>query len=545
MTPLMPPSSTSLAVFQDQQQETSGKPTGLAKLVQKTIGKEVPFNKNDKDQVTPLSAPAGKEALKNCGPLIALLTPIRTNSIVKKIHELVDKDKMITDLICAIEEDNYKAPVFSHPDVDYYALDAVCQNKLTIAQFVTLMYLKAGICGSVKAEDVRVVPLFEGEDNHISQEAWNLIKETLAIPANIGLGSGSPYMEDAALNRWFEIMRIQPKSEQRFSIIPDSRDKDAAHRFSTNIAAGLPVNKSDVSGTSIADAVNNDAGFNVFCGLARQNNKLVRMIPSFSMMQAFLITQFGENAVTLKPVFNIPSLKRIAKSLANNERELSVPFPGISLPKTADGCSAPTIDFIFHDFYHTVIASAILPNHRKAFLELAAFVHTLQLPDAYKKIVKNMYAALVDLEMNGYLKNIRNRPQFHENDDGARARFWDQFNTISVKATIIQSVKDLITTKGEITEEEFQDLQKNPLQEDLLQSEISQKMGLYIAAHQDEWKTRYGITLASLDDFCNYYKELLRNIGPEVADKVYNTAIPVLMKKAIDAAKNLFLERSQ
>ncbi len=481
--------------------------------------------------------------LADCGSLTSLLSSKKAAALAKTLDDLKDKEATIEALVSMIKEARFTDPLFSHPDLDFYALAAVNQKKLSIFEFSTLIYLKSAICDPVKAADIRTVSLFE-KDGAISKEAFELIKKTLVTPESIypelPKANDLPYLDDNELTQWFEAMRGAPISEQRFYVIPDTRNAASFQSVINNIKNRRPVSQEMLSKISISHAVDMEGQFNVFCRLtplpkqdmsqlyhfprfllpqpAVKEEAPKRMIASFSMLQTFLNIKFKYNALAIKPVIGLPIFARRAQSVQNNELEISLPLKGLPLAKTADGYPAPHAEAIYHDGYHITLASGIPQHHRKAFLELAAFVFELDLPAKYKKIQESLYSALIDLEMADYLTN-RQTDFVATFADDLEMKFWYQLVHLTMKATVIESLKIVMAEKGEITAEDYVEFEKKALWYDLIASKIPDKIALYINENKESWQREYRISIDSLDRFSQAYQTFRRKKEPPV--KVY------------------------
>jgi hypothetical protein len=310
--------------------------------------------------------------------LLRRLKPDKKAAVLEKIHRLDNKELIFPQIAeLAATRDYLKFQnLFLDPDFDYYALGAVEKSLITPVQFGTLMYVRAGLGGGVKVEDIQAVPLFEG--NAPSPKAWKMIKETFQSR------NGQFIMDDGELARFFELMRQQPVSEQRFVLIPDVRSQ------SRN-----PLN-------NISVRVNMHAAFNAFCGV-ELDQKMMRMIPSLGMVQA-LLDATGDDGFTFKVAIDSATEEEIRlMCIHENARDLRVHSTISPSPKKADGYDSPPIDNIWHEIYHLFTCRHVAKKARKFFSELAALFH----PDRYssraaKQAAWEIYTTLMDLDIGHY-----------------------------------------------------------------------------------------------------------------------------------------------
>lgn len=83
--------------------------------------------------------------------------------------------------------------------------------------------------------------------------------------------------------------------------------------------------------------------------------------------------------VRLNPVLGVSTVQDIRAGSLQRYRDIGMPFPGIPLPNSADGYSAPgVLDFIFHDEYHSVRASRLSIQDTQTFIKIADRLDIMQ-----------------------------------------------------------------------------------------------------------------------------------------------------------------------
>lgn len=229
----------------------------------------------------------------------------------QKLKELPEKEKNITALMDAITKGEYKAAILSSPELPFYALDALHLGLIDEYQFGTIQTVWAIKEQHGSFNSMRVISLFN-EDESINKEAYEIIHETLT---NIGPNDKKvTFLKEEKLAELFLAFKQLPKSERVFFALPNQ----------------------ELGPNHICDALNH-VKFNIFC---RAPKRGVRMHPSLGMMQALIKVKHGDQGVKINPVLGLSPAVDMKKI---EERDLAVHFPGVKLPKTADGFNAPTM----------------------------------------------------------------------------------------------------------------------------------------------------------------------------------------------------------
>jgi hypothetical protein len=259
----------------------------------------------------------------NLEEMLRRVNPAERLNLEKELATLPKKEESIEELCKALDGQDWQASIFQHEKYPYYALAALELGRIRPMQFATLM-----LFWSVAQHKPIVIPLFN-PDSTVNIEARAFIAATL---------EGT----DINIDDLFELMKDYPPSEQQIFVIADTQTEKTVSR-----------------------AINEDLHLPF---LSRAFGK--RMISSLGLMQALLTVRFLDEAVTLNPVLGLSSTDDITYNVLHGTRDVAIPFPGISLPKKADGYLAPDADFPYHDTYHAYLLSSIPPQHRTLFLRI-------------------------------------------------------------------------------------------------------------------------------------------------------------------------------
>lgn len=156
------------------------------------------------------------------------------------------------------------------------------------------------------------------------------------------------YLDDEQMLEFLNEMKKAPVSERSFFEVPN-----------------IQFDTSNSSEHTIVTIILKTAKINAFSKFGSVVPK--RMIPSLSMMQAYLKVKFGENAVKINPVLGMTNPKEMDKV---DSRDMALQFPGVKLFSYADNYRAPWYDFTYHDFYHAIVCSSIPRAYRIELIEL-------------------------------------------------------------------------------------------------------------------------------------------------------------------------------
>lgn len=251
-------------------------------------------------------------------------------------------------------------------DTPYCALAALRRAWITKEQFATACCFCA-VKQHPSASPWEEVALFHRDGVTPTRKAGRFIRSNLR---------DLPGVNRAKVVRFFALMQSKPYSEKFFYVIPER--EIASH--------------TDLYGRIV------QVGAGVF-GPCKGKR---RMIPSVGMMQALLEAMHGASAVTLAPVIGVSSEKDIRKNGLEHTRDLALWLPDHPLPCEADGLAASqAFDFSYHDFYHAIIASGILPQHRIAIIYLADLLGQVGKRDKNPRMqafFQTLQAHLIDME---------------------------------------------------------------------------------------------------------------------------------------------------
>ena len=104
---------------------------------------------------------------------------------------------------------------------------------------------------------------------------------------------------------------------------------------------------------------------------ALSGDKTQEMIPSITMIQAFIDSAYGEEAHRINPVIGVSSPDDIRSGGVGCFRDYAIPFPDVPLPKTADDLFAPgAADFMRHDRYHLERASLLTNADKDLYIAI-------------------------------------------------------------------------------------------------------------------------------------------------------------------------------
>ena len=302
--------------------------------------------------------------------------------------------RAICDLKTALDEGNWAAEIFNDQNFPYYALRLLKENQITQEQFgsVQLFWNAKKTYGS----QLQIIPLFI--DDAVNEDAKSKIEKTLVLHSSHASRQAFSFrpcrqlFKTENIDCYFELMKKQPKSEQSFFFI----DHDDGPDWDTN-EQGWQYYDSH----TISQEVLFSTGINA---LGRVENG--RMIAPVAMMQQFLETFSCGDVVKISPVIGLSHLKDIRENGKNDTRDMAVAFPGITLPKRADGYKAPGVDFSWHDFYHAIIASCMRKEDRYQMIRVADAIDELRKKSWYGRydltLLRNRF---IDMEFSRYRRD--------------------------------------------------------------------------------------------------------------------------------------------
>ncbi|MGH2613405.1 MAG: hypothetical protein ACRDFB_10225 [Rhabdochlamydiaceae bacterium] len=314
----------------------------------------------------------------------------------------------------------------------YCALKAVRNGLISPHQFATVMLY--WVNSRSPGKGLKQVLLFN-TDGTVNVEARESIKKTVQGTAQPNpVFSFSPtrgnqpkyeYLTDEQLDQFFENMRLLPLSEQNFFTLESKYP-----------AGGVA---SVISGPS--------TGFNVFY---RFNENI--MIPSAGMMQCFLNTKYGQDAVQINPVLGLSTVEDLQQN-GLTKRDMALHFPRIDLPNTADRHSAPLYQFTFHDFYHAMVASSIPKSHRELLLKISVIAADT-FNKTHESFTKIFSEQLIDMERGVYRYENEIQQNFNSREESLSVLFWvalsDTFTVAKFLSATESDFEQLIPSDNEV-----------------------------------------------------------------------------------------------
>ena len=298
---------------------------------------------------------------ERCGTITSILRTTTRASIANQINLLSEdgKNHFLQSLSAYLDDGKLQHLDFNDQNFDYYALYALAMDKINLFQVATLFFDKAAVLETENPHEIQV-------HNLSDEEAKKIIKDNFSTPEQ--------FLDELKIKHLFDrIIDKAPKSEQRFLMIPKEYEGWPLLRSILSVfTCGL------VSSPS-ALVVFTTTGWDVPFG--RYRNFCI--IPSLSMVQAYLDVQFGDNAMNLRPVLGIPSSKSLLKMAKEDARSISLPSNIRPLPDMVHNYSARRLGWTFHDINHLTAASCIPKITRRAIVEI---VEVLKRESKYEKI---------------------------------------------------------------------------------------------------------------------------------------------------------------
>jgi hypothetical protein len=316
-----------------------------------------------------------------------------------KLDAMKISDAVLLAMVKAIETFDFSQEEILHDvDLPYYAMEALRRGFLNSVQASTVLNFWAALKYHGKPSDVQMIEL---SDDNI--QAHQLIRDTfnkLPSSGDPDFMKRPPFLEGNKFDVFMKKVRALPKSEQRFLLVPDKQNT-----------------------MTISLAIKN-VGVNVF---NRASDKK-RIIPSTGIMQAFLDAEYGEEAVQLRPVIYQSTEMHIRDCSLSDTRDIEFPFPDRKgenrCPKTADDYPAPWYDFPYHDFYHSIQASAVGREFRRAGIIASDAIKQLadKSNEISKESLQEIGKKILDMEYGLFL-NYYNGGPYTKID-----AFWLQMN---------------------------------------------------------------------------------------------------------------------
>ena len=227
----------------------------------------------------------------------------------------------------------------------YVNLRAFRDGGITVNEFATLASLHA-IYKENREEsesfEIKFQALFD-ENGEPNKEAWAAIEESLH-KSNTSERSVFKY----------DIEDVLKKMQEKFKTVCPLE----AGFWHYDMSA--PSEK-----PTIVDVVRSIGSW-ALSGYANQE-----MIPSITMIQAFIDSAFGTEAHRINPVIGASSVADVRSGGIGCFRDFALPFPDVLLPKIADYLPAPnTAIFQKHDVYHLKRASLLTNEDKDLYIKI-------------------------------------------------------------------------------------------------------------------------------------------------------------------------------
>jgi|GEM_PF-4800755 len=318
---------------------------------------------------------------------------------------LLVRKHAIEELVSLLEEGNWEEIVASYKSGEwnllaYDSLRAFKQGKISMEQFCTLIF-RWSLEKDFSDLEIDAAPLFNA-DGSIHEEARDMIRKTLRIigfPTSAGLGY--EVVLESHLDLFYQRMKKMPKSEQYFfHFVADPLPPFSRYSSEKAFQEKTRTITQEVQAQEM----------NIFNTLALTKYESRRMSPSLSMMQQLLIAYKGDLAVKITPVIGLSTVEDIINNGLQDTREMALPFPGIELPKKADGVLAPAdLDFWNHDFYHSFVVSHVPIEIRRLFIQISESIKKIadNTDDEDLQVFANeLFERFIDMELGAYRRTI-------------------------------------------------------------------------------------------------------------------------------------------
>ncbi len=307
--------------------------------------------------------------------------------VINKIVDAYHKRDPIDALKSHFNKRVFTDEMRKDQNLPWYALAGLREGDFSLGEVGTYLIYRAELAYR-KTEKYTPIPLFEeGKPN---PKAVELIKKTLepvkGFPPENHIQDENvkkePLLSDSQLEKLFEIMKEKPPFEQQFLLFPQKGKMAEVAWFQ---------------------------GFNVFNRFSMPNGEFMVLLPSFSLMEAFLTVKHGY-PVKIDPNLGLTSLTAIFKNALLGTRVMSLSFPGREPPKKADLTDVVGAEFtIPHDWYHVNLATQVPAEHQWGFALLSQFIQEMasekEFAEAHSLLIR-IREVLIDMEHQYYRKEL-------------------------------------------------------------------------------------------------------------------------------------------
>lgn len=264
---------------------------------------------------------------------------------IEAVANKAETPKKLAELINLLNKGPMNAigPLFQNADIDDLVVLAHLSGSITDGQLASVFYWKSAykLCSDQKAL-MKEVPLFL-KDGKINPSARSMMRVTVQPVNDLHL----PLLTNEEIEKWFEVMRSFPPSEQRL------------------LAGPRPET------FTIMDAIY-DADVNIFNRIAikiKDNTTSYHLFPSMGMVT----TLFGmvKDSQNIRPVYRFGATHSLRENGLRGERDILLRNPYQLTPKTADYLKAPWALSTSHDaLFHLLLVNFVLRSHQRLFIEL-------------------------------------------------------------------------------------------------------------------------------------------------------------------------------
>lgn len=274
---------------------------------------------------------------------------------------------------------NLLDPVFQDVDFPLTALRAFKEQKIDGLAFTTSQLFYNALHHNRNDPQLRVVPLFIGQN--INPEAWNMVL--------LSSSEGEPAthyfsLTPARMTRYFELCQRLPRLEQQYLALPKRQ-----RTGSKTIAERL-----------------DEIHFTALISYKEKSGQTTRVMASKGMMLAYLKARSEAFAPRMITRFKLSPVDKLRDLICLNARDFCLNFMPLTPVRKADSyvCDLETNDCEAHDWYHTNVFLNVPLMHRIRFYALAVLLENL--PATHKQMGRPLAEKLIDMEHRGYIGSI-------------------------------------------------------------------------------------------------------------------------------------------
>lgn len=268
----------------------------------------------------------------------------------------VGEEPLVDELALALYNGEWDSPIFTSPRFGQYVLQAFIQKRISIEQLTTV-FLRWEATEQFSNSGNLLWTRSVFENGTLSEDAKKFL-----LPALWKMSAD----EEA---RFVDILGKSPKSEQYFWTVKVPKEDYEKGNKQKNFGKML-------------DAFQGRFRLFTLIKSAQEPDQAILVVPSFSIIQAYLRGVYMEHAVTMIPEFGIGTPEQIEFDIPQNKRLFALHFPGIKGLEEGDGYYFGKYLSSFHDFYHSQRISLIPYPRRLAYLRLShVFNHCLTLSE--------------------------------------------------------------------------------------------------------------------------------------------------------------------